>query len=169
MKNIDPKKLNELLRDRNHNEVLVDVREPSEYKDAAIPGAENIPLGEIGSAAGRLKKYETVYVNCGSGARSKKACEILEASGINVVNLEGGLAAWLHSGFAVRGKGDRMPIIRQVMLTAGLLVLVGVMLALFVHPYFLVISVVVGAGLTFSGASGYCLMANFLEMMPWNK
>ena len=169
MKNIDPKKLNELLHDDNRNEILVDVREPVEYKDVAIPEAENIPVGEIANAVDRLKGYGTVYVNCGSGVRSKKACEILEAQGVHVVNLEGGLTAWQHSGLAVRGKGNRLPIIRQVMLTAGILVLIGVTLAYFVHPYWVALPGVVGVGFTFSGATGYCGMAYLLEMMPWNK
>lgn len=169
MENIEPKKLNELLHDEDHNEILVDVREPVEYKDVAIPEAENIPVGEIANAVDRLKGYGTVYVNCGSGVRSKKACEILEAQGVHVVNLEGGLTAWQHSGLAVRGKGNRLPIIRQVMLTAGLLVLGGLGFAYFVHPYWLAMSAVVGAGLTFSGATGYCLMAYILQAMPWNK
>lgn len=169
MENIEPKKLNEILHDDDHNEILVDVREPGEYKDVAIPEAENIPVGEIANAVDRLKKYGTVYVNCGSGVRSKKACEILEAEGVHVVNLAGGLTAWQHSGLAVKGNGNRLPIIRQVMLSAGLLVLAGVVLAYFVHPYWIALPAVVGAGLTFSGATGYCLMAYLLEMMPWNR
>lgn len=169
MENIEPRKLNELLHDEDHNEILVDVREPSEYKDTAIPEAENIPAGEIANAVDRLKGYGTVYVNCGSGVRSKKACEVLEAQGVHVVNLEGGLTAWQHSGLAVRGKGNRLPIIRQVMLTAGLLILGGLGLAYFVHIYWLALIAVVGTGLTFSGATGYCLMAYILQMMPWNK
>ncbi len=169
MKNIDPKKLNELLHDDDHNEILVDVREPVEYSDIAIPEAENIPAGEIANAVDRLKQYGTVYVNCGSGVRSKKACELLESQGVNVVNLDGGLTAWQHSGLAVRGKGNRLPIIRQVMLCAGLLILTGIALSIFVHPYWIGLTIFVGAGLTFSGASGYCLMAYILEAMPWNK
>src|SRR3989344_3957427 len=137
MENISSKKLNELLHDDDHDEILVDVREPAEYKDRAIPEAENIPAGEIGSAVDQLKKYGTVYVHCASGMRSKKVCEILEAQGVHVVNLEGGLTAWQHSGLAVRGKGNHMPIIRQVMLTAGLLILVGLGLTYFVHPYWI--------------------------------
>lgn len=169
MENVEPKKLNELLHDDDHDEVLIDVREPSEFKDVAIPEAENIPVGEIANAVGRLKQFGTVYVNCGSGVRSKKACEILEQHGVHVVNLEGGLTAWQHSGLAVRGKGNRLPIIRQVMLTAGLLILSGLVLTYFVHPYWVGLPIFVGAGLTFSGLTGYCLMAYILEMMPWNK
>lgn len=168
MENINPKKLDELLHDNDHDEILVDVREPSEYKDAAIPGAENIPVGEIADAADRLKRYGTVYVNCGSGVRSARACQILEAQGVHVVNLEGGLSAWQHSGLAVRGKGNRLPIIRQVMLSAGTLVVLGIVLAVYVDPYWIGLSALIGLGLMFSGATGYCLMAYVLERMPWN-
>lgn len=170
MENIKPEKLNQLLHDNDHDEILVDVREPVEYKDVAIAEAENIPLDEVTSAVERLKKYGTVYVNCGSGVRSRKACEVLEAQGVHVVNLEGGLTAWQHSGLPVRGKEHHLPIIRQVMLTAGLLILSSLALALFMgNPYWLILAGVVGVGLTFSGATGYCLMAYLLEMMPWNK
>lgn len=169
MENIKPEKLNELLHDNDHDEILVDVREPVEYKDVAIAEAENIPLDDIASAVERFKKYGTVYVNCGSGVRSRKACEVLEAQGVHVVNLEGGLTAWQHSGLPVRGKEHHLPIIRQVMLTAGLLILGGLTLAYFLNPYWLILPGVVGVGLTFSGATGYCLMAYLLEMMPWNK
>ncbi|MFZ2831766.1 MAG: rhodanese-like domain-containing protein [Minisyncoccia bacterium] len=170
MENIKPEKLNQLLHDNDHDEILVDVREPVEYKDVAIAEAENIPLDEVTSAVERLKKYGTVYVNCGSGVRSRKACEVLEAQGVHVVNLEGGLTAWQHSGLPVRGKEHHLPIIRQVMLTAGLLILSSLALAFFMgNPYWLILAGVVGVGLTFSGATGYCLMAYLLEMMPWNK
>ena len=169
MKTIEPKKLNELLHDDDHDEILVDVREPAEYRDVSIPEAENIPVGDIANAAERLKKFGTVYVNCGSGVRSKKACDILEAQGVHVVNLAGGLTAWQHSGLAVRGNGNRLPIIRQVMLTAGLLILIGLVLSYFVSFYWALLPLFVGAGLSFSGATGYCLMAYLLEMMPWNK
>jgi len=169
MENIGPKKLNELLHDEDHDEILIDVREPAEHKNSAIPEAENIPADEIGNAIDRLKEYGTVYVHCASGVRSKKVCEILESQGVHVVNVEGGLSAWQKSGLAVKGKGNRLPIIRQVMLVAGLFILLGVLLAYFVHPYWIILSALVGAGLTFSGATGYCLLVYLLEFMPWNK
>jgi hypothetical protein len=58
---------------------------------------------------------------------------------------------------------------RQVQITAGSLTLLGVVLSLFVHPAFIYLSAFVGAGLTFAGLTGFCGMANFLALMPWNK
>jgi predicted branched-subunit amino acid permease len=58
---------------------------------------------------------------------------------------------------------------RQVRFVAGLLVLLGVILSLVVHPYFIGISAFVGAGLTFAGATDWCGMGLLLAKMPWNQ
>ncbi|MGO7251628.1 YgaP-like transmembrane domain, partial [Rhizobium brockwellii] len=47
---------------------------------------------------------------------------------------------------------------RQVQITAGALVLAGVLLGLFVTPGFFALSAFVGAGLTFAGVTGWCGM-----------
>lgn len=58
---------------------------------------------------------------------------------------------------------------RQVQITAGSLVLTGVLLGLFVAPGFFGLSAFVGAGLIFAGVTGWCGMANLLRVMPWNR
>ena len=57
----------------------------------------------------------------------------------------------------------------EVQITAGSLVVLGIVLALLVSPWFMALSAFVGAGLTFSGLSGTCAMASILAHMPWNK
>jgi hypothetical protein len=56
-----------------------------------------------------------------------------------------------------------------VQIAAGSLVLLGVMLAWLVSPWFVLLSAFVGAGLTFAGMSGWCGMAKLLGAMPWNR
>jgi hypothetical protein len=56
---------------------------------------------------------------------------------------------------------------RQVQITAGGLVLLGVLLSLG-WPWFLALSMFVGAGLIFAGVSGTCGMARLLQRAPWN-
>jgi rhodanese-related sulfurtransferase len=51
-----------------------------------------------------------------------------------------------------------------VQIAAGLLVLTGVALGIFVVTGWLGLSAFVGAGLTFAGATGYCGMARLLMM-----
>lgn len=170
MQNVTPEELNKLLHDEDTDEILIDVCTPAEYKGGHISEAKNIPLAQVGEVAGKLKGIGTVYVNCGSGARSKQACDILSEHGVKVVNVEGGLSAWLKEGLEVKKTGrGTIPIIRQVMITAGSLVLLGVILGDFVSPYWYLLSGFIGAGLLFSGISGHCTMSNILSRMPWNR
>ena len=170
MKNVTPKELDKLLHDEDKDELLVDVRTKGEFKGGHIEEAENIPLDDIAEAADKLKGIGTVYVNCGSGVRSCQATDKLEKCGVNVVNVKGGLTAWLRDGFGVTKEGKKViPIIRQVMITAGSLVLVGVILGVLISPAWMLLSGLMGAGLLFAGVTGICGMQKFLAKMPWNK
>lgn len=58
---------------------------------------------------------------------------------------------------------------RQVQITAGILVLLGVIFSFVFSQYFVLLSGFVGLGLLLSGITGYCGMARLLMNMPWNK
>jgi len=78
--------------------VIIDVREPSEFETGHLPGAINIPVGEL---AGRIRQLApdltTVFV-CRSGKRSEHACRLAARNGLGkVAHLEGGLLAWVES------------------------------------------------------------------------
>lgn len=74
--------------------VLLDVREPAEFDAWAIPGARNVPLGDLADALADIDADGEVVVVCASGARSARAVVALEAAGIDAVNLAGGMLAW---------------------------------------------------------------------------
>jgi adenylyltransferase/sulfurtransferase len=81
--------------DRGDNFVLIDVREPHEYKICAIPGAKLIPLGEFPHHVGEFDPAADIVIHCRSGMRSAKACSILRQNGFeNVRNVVGGILAW---------------------------------------------------------------------------
>ncbi|EEB06201.2 protein phosphatase Fmp31 [Schizosaccharomyces japonicus yFS275] len=94
--------------DLNGSSVLVDVREPDEFKAGAIPTAVNLPLSVIDSAmrmddASFEKKYgfrkpsvtDHVIVYCRSGKRSTNASQILERLGYsNLGNYVGSYLDW---------------------------------------------------------------------------
>jgi sulfur-carrier protein adenylyltransferase/sulfurtransferase len=91
---IDVKGVKEKL-DRGDNFVLIDVREPHEYRICNIPGAKLIPLGEVPNRLGELDKTADIVVHCKSGMRSAKACGILRQAGFeHVRNMKGGILAW---------------------------------------------------------------------------
>ena len=170
MKSVSPEELDKLLHDDDHDEVLIDVRTPAEYKGVHIKEVENDPLSSIEEAVEHLKGVGTVYVSCGTGVRSEQACKKLNEYGINVVNVEGGLGAWQSKGKPVEGSGHKvMPIIRQVMITAGSLVLLGIVLGDLHSSAWYLLSAFVGAGLVFAGITGICTLSKILAKMPWNK
>lgn len=74
--------------------LLIDVREPTEFDAWAIPGARNVPLGELASRIAELGTDREVAVVCASGARSARAVVTLRAAGVQAANVTGGMLAW---------------------------------------------------------------------------
>ena len=77
---------------------LIDVREPHEYSGGHVPGAVSVPLATVPDHIELFGGEGPVYVICQSGGRSRRACEFVEAHGIDAVNVEGGTGAWIASG-----------------------------------------------------------------------
>lgn len=83
----------------NEGARVIDVREPDEYAEAHVPGAELVPLGTIPDAIDRLAGHDgPLYIICRSGARSQRAVDYLEANGIEAVSVAGGTMAWVQRG-----------------------------------------------------------------------
>lgn len=77
---------------------LIDVREPDEYDEAHVPGAQLIPLATVPERLDEIAGDEgTVYVICAKGGRSLKAAEFYRANGIDAVNVAGGTGAWIQA------------------------------------------------------------------------
>ena len=85
---------------------LVDVRERWEYIEGHIPGAENVPLGELPHRVDESGDRPLVLV-CASGNRSGKAAKRLTKDGRSgVANLVGGTAGWAARGLPLAA-GER--------------------------------------------------------------
>lgn len=153
------------------NTTLIDVREFPEFASGRVPGAKLIPLGEIEKLYQEIDQNHTVYVICRSGKRSSEAQKKLRALGFsNVVNVTGGTEAWKAQNLPLEKDENAVwDLERQIRFVAGLLVFSGVMLAIFIHPYFIALSGFVGAGLVFSAVTNTCGMGLLLAKMPWNK
>lgn len=73
---------------------FIDVREPKEVAGGTLPGAVNIPLGELTDRLSELDPNRRVVLLCQVGGRSTTAAEQLTAEGfVDVINLEGGMKA----------------------------------------------------------------------------
>lgn len=149
---------------------FLNVCTPAEFNESYIPGVRSVPLDELEQHLDEFRDKRTIYIHCRSGRRGEQAVKKLIELGVEaeLVNVEGGLMAWTEAGFETESSTSRMPIMRQTLLAAGLLILLGFALS-FVNPYFIYLSVFVGAGLTFAGLTGWCGMSFMLAKMPWNR
>ncbi len=174
MKHITVQKFQDILKQEKDNARVdfINVCTPAEYKEKHIEGVRSVPLDEIEKHKAEFVGKDIIYVHCRSGRRSQAAIEKLRSLCLSaeLINVEGGLMAWENAGFATgRLAQVKIPIMQQVLLFAGLFVLVGTLGSLFLHPGFLYLAIFVGAGLAFAGATGWCGMAYLLSKMPWNK
>ena len=86
---------------RQPGAVVLDVREPDEYEQGAIPGAVHIPRGTLeGSVENRIAdKSAPVIIHCASGVRSAFAAKTLAEMGYeDVVSVVGGFNKWKDEG-----------------------------------------------------------------------
>jgi rhodanese-related sulfurtransferase len=99
---------NEAVMLINHAHALVlDVREDAEFASGHISAARHIPLAQLAARISELQKWKDkpVVVNCQSGMRSAKACNLLRKNGFTQVkNLAGGIAAWQSAKLPVSRK-----------------------------------------------------------------
>jgi rhodanese-related sulfurtransferase len=160
--------------------LLIDVREPDEYAAAHIPQAISMPLGQVDALLGRadLPAGRTLIFQCLKGGRGGQACLLANqagyATGRSVRNLAGGIEAWQAAGLPVVGsgqgkRGPAIPIMRQVQMVVGMLVLLSTLAGLSGFTVGFYLAAIFGAALAFAGLSGWCGMAMLLSRMPWNR
>ena len=162
--------INEMLNTGGECQVI-DVREFSEFDSERVADAQFMPFSNFEKHAEEIDHSKPVYLMCRSGNRAKQAAERLAKKGFtNVHVVEGGMVAWSEAGLpVVKGKSKVWSLERQVRFVAGLLVVLGAILSLAVHPYFIALSAFVGAGLVFAAVTDTCGMAMILARMPWNQ
>ncbi len=151
--------------------VLIDVREPDEYIKEHVPEAHLVPLSGFNPEDFPQEHDKIAIFHCRSGGRTEaSAAQILKTGFREAYQLDGGIQAWRAAGLPVNENAKApISIMRQVQITAGSLVLLGIVLAVLVNPWFAALSAFVGAGLTQAGITGNCAMASILKNMPWNR
>jgi rhodanese-related sulfurtransferase len=96
--NIYPDELEEFrATSREREYLLVDVRQPREYKDGHIPGAMLLPLSEIEERMGEVDPDKNVVLYCRTGGRSAVAATLVKDAGPRtgrIYNLVGGITGW---------------------------------------------------------------------------
>jgi adenylyltransferase/sulfurtransferase len=93
---IEPLDLAERIK-KGEKIMLLDVRDPVEQQVSAIPGAVNIPLGQLAVRFQELDPALETVVYCRSGVRSLQAIQVLAGHGFHHLHsLKGGINAWVR-------------------------------------------------------------------------
>ncbi|MDH5762480.1 MAG: rhodanese-like domain-containing protein [Nitrospinota bacterium] len=103
MEHISIDELHELFSDIGENDLVLDVRTPTEYAQGHIPGSRNQDHESVDLIAEDLRRYDKVYVHCKMGGRAQKAAQDLESAGLtNIVCVsQGGMHRWVEMGWEV--------------------------------------------------------------------
>lgn len=152
--------------------LLVDVRSEDEHRHARIPGSVCMPLDRIDAeAVERMAAGRTVVFHCRTGRRSDEAIDrIGRRLSMPVAGLAGGITRWTADGHSIERDPNRsLPMMRQVQITAGAMIVAFSILAALMSPWFLLGTTFVGGGLCFAGLTGSCGLAVVLGRMPWNR
>jgi rhodanese-related sulfurtransferase len=150
---------------------LLDVRTTSEFENAHIAGAYNVPLDQLNEHTQELRAARgPVILICQSGQRAQRAEALLRGGGMaNMHVLAGGMDHWQALGFPVRRVRARVSLERQVRIVAGAIVGSGAIAALTISPWFAIVPALIGSGLVFAGLSNTCAMGMLLARLPYNR
>jgi phage shock protein E len=94
---IEPKALGERIAWADPSLLIVDVRTPEEYAAGHLPGAVNIPNGELKSRIAELDgaRESDIVVYCKVGVRAAEAIEVLGKAGFKrLYHLKGDYTRW---------------------------------------------------------------------------
>ena len=157
--------------------VIIDVREPDEFKVEHIAYALSIPLSSLESGFQMLDlpKDKIILFQCLKGSRGQVACERIQGLGScenTIMNIEGGIEAWKDANLPVIasiGSSPKISIMRQVQIIVGFLVALCTMLGFAGLNFAFILAGLFGAALFFAGLTGWCGLAIMLSKMPWNK
>jgi rhodanese-related sulfurtransferase/rubrerythrin len=96
VQSLSPEQIKTILNKDKHGEyILLDVRQPEEYKAGHIPGAIFIPLGELEARQAELDRDKKIITYCRSGHRSLAAAIALCGLGFKGIHhLDGGILNW---------------------------------------------------------------------------
>lgn len=85
---------------------VIDLRTPTEFQVAHIPGAINIPVPELEHRLDKIRRDTDVLIYCINGSRTRQTEPVLYAHGFeNIYHLEGAFYAWIRGKYPVEKGG----------------------------------------------------------------
>ncbi len=88
------------------NLLLLDVREPAEFREGHVAGSRLAPLDQLAFQLDDLPRDRQIVAICRSGNRSGVATAMLRRAGFDAVNMRGGMIDWVKRGLPVERDGQ---------------------------------------------------------------
>ena len=157
--------LNKAIQNQNQGQgLIIDVREPAEFRDGHLPGAINLPSTKFNENDYQTLNSPEFYIICQTGNRAQIIAQKLEEAGNSKVfvlkeHMEYITAEQTHEGWSVD---------RQFRFFLGVLItlyLIGSALGL---AWVTVIPFILGAGLIITAIIDKCYLRIGIAMLPWN-
>ena len=169
LREIDAPTLKELMEE--DRALLIDVRGKNEFAAEHIPGAKLMPFSHFHPEKISNEARRKIVLQCKSDICSPNITDKMFASGFrDIIFLKGGLAAWKSAGYTTEANPESaIDMFRQAQITAGCLVILGIILGAFISPWCLIISGLVGAQLVLAGVTDTIAMALLLTKLPLNQ
>ncbi|PZQ45833.1 MAG: sulfurtransferase [Micavibrio aeruginosavorus] len=154
--------------------ILIDVREPDEFKAEHIAYAISLPLAGVSNLIEQMQIPidRKIIFHCFRGKRGEQACALMQKKNAtcSVYNIEGGINSWKVAGYpVVLSANSKISIFRQVQIIVGLALVTTTLVGFSGQAWGFTVSGFLGAALTFAGISGWCGLAALLTKAPWNK
>lgn len=147
IKSIPVSKLNQ-IRKQGKALALIDVVPSANFAKSHVAHSLNTPLANLNPSTLMAIRgdhaNEPLYIICQAGLTSVKACEkFIEAGFENVINIEGGKNAWRAAGLPLE-KETTTSSQNKSKGIMGLIILLGAVLSLLMHPAFIALSLCAG-------------------------
>jgi len=101
---LNANELNETLKN-GKRPLVIDVRQPEEYRSGHIAGSKLIPLGDLSKRIQELPKDREIVCVCASGSRSQSATRLLVGAGYDAFDMKGGMFMWQRTQLPIK-KGN---------------------------------------------------------------
>lgn len=155
---------------KNHRPLIVDVREPAEYRDLHLYGSVNIPSTNFSAQDFAAYRDRNIYLVCNTGRRARSVMESLSVVGFaNVQLCEIQMQYYLEQHQANPGIEGSWTVDRQFRLFLGAILLLSLIGLMAGNTTFLTVPLIIALGLTITAVIDRCYLKMLIARAPWNR
>jgi rhodanese-related sulfurtransferase len=154
-----------LRAQRKGNGVIIDVREPAEYRDGHVPYAVNLPSTSFSAVDYQKWKHLEIYLVCQSGDRTRTIAQQLHEAGLFNVSVLNQHMEQIDT----EATSEIWSVDRQFRFLLGILIALYLIGHYWLSDAFAAIPVILCTGLIITAIIDKCYLRVGIAMLPWNR